>query len=132
MPSQEEEPAPDAGDRTKPTNPPKPPNPPAAPGSGSGSVEFVVEGPITRADIPVLCARARTLMEGADAALVVCDVRALGQQADAVVVDALARLQLAARRRGYRVALRHASIDLLGLLVLAGLSDIVPLEPGSG
>ncbi len=92
------------------------------------TVDFVVEGPITPADIPVLCARARALMDRGDVGLVVCDVRALGA-ADGVVVDALARLQLAARRRGCRVALRHASIDLLGLLALAGLSDIVPLAP---
>lgn len=93
------------------------------------TVDFVVVGPITRADIPGLCARARALMDAGDVGLVVCDVRALGE-ADGVAVDALARLQLAARRRGCRVALRHASIDLLGLLALAGLSDIVPLEPG--
>ena len=92
------------------------------------TVDFVVEGPITPADIPALCARARALMDRGDVDLVVCDVRALGE-ADGVVVDALARLQLAARRRGCRVALRHASIDLLGLLALAGLSDIVPLAP---
>lgn len=97
--------------------------------SRAHTVDFVVEGPITRADIPVLCERARALMDGGDVDVVVCDVRALGE-ADGVAVDALARLQLAARRRGCRVALRHASIDLLGLLALAGLSEIVPLEPG--
>ncbi|HET9610556.1 MAG TPA: STAS domain-containing protein [Acidimicrobiales bacterium] len=96
--------------------------------SPTRTVDLVVEGPITPADIPVLCARARALMDRGDVGLVVCDVRALGA-ADGVVVDALARLQLAARRRGCRVALRHASIDLLGLLALAGLSDIVPLAP---
>ena len=99
--------------------------------SPTRTVDFVVKGPITPADIPRLCARARALMDGGDVDLVVCDVRGLGEP-DGVAVDALARLQLAARRRGCRVALRHASIDLLGLLALAGLSDIVPLEPGQG
>ncbi|HET9608980.1 MAG TPA: hypothetical protein VFP06_05195, partial [Acidimicrobiales bacterium] len=42
------------------------------------TVEFVVEGPITPADIPVLCTRARALMDRGDVGLVVCDVRALG------------------------------------------------------
>ena len=92
------------------------------------TVDFVVEGPITPADIPALCARARALMDSGDVGLVVCDARALGA-ADGVVVDAMARRQLAARRRGCRVALRHAAIDVLGLLALAGLSGIVPVAP---
>lgn len=88
---------------------------------------LVVEGPLTRADIPELCERARALMERDGARSLVCDVGG-DVRADAVTVDALARLQLAARRRGCRVVLRGASIDLLGLLSLSGLTDIVPLE----
>ena len=44
---------------------------------------------------------------------------------DAVTVDALARLQLAACRRGCRVVLRNASEPLLELVELMGLSNVL-------
>jgi ABC-type transporter Mla MlaB component len=43
--------------------------------------------------------------------------------ADLGIVDALARLQLAARRSGYEVAVTDAPSDLRELIELAGLSD---------
>ena len=55
---------------------------------------------------------------------------------DLAVVDALARLQLAARRLGGTIRIRNASKELRGLLVFAGLADVLPgcddlgLEPG--
>ncbi len=48
-----------------------------------------------------------------------------GVAADAVTVDALARLQLAASRHGCEVRVRGASRELLELLALMGLSDVV-------
>jgi hypothetical protein len=45
------------------------------------------------------------------------------------IVDALARLQLAARRSGYEVAVTDAPSDLLELIELAGLSDVLRVEP---
>lgn len=96
----------------------------AAP-AGPRSVEFVVYGPIGHDDIPGLCRRVRGLFtEGVDR--IVCDVGDLTEP-DGATLDALARLQLAARRRGCRVVLRDAGLDLLGLLDAAGLGDIVPL-----
>ena len=44
-----------------------------------------------------------------------------GVDADAVTVDALARLQLAARRHGCQVRLRNASSELLELVAFMGL-----------
>jgi len=44
---------------------------------------------------------------------------------DLVVVDALARLQLAARRLGYSIRLRNPSAELRALLDLVGLADVV-------
>jgi ABC-type transporter Mla MlaB component len=41
-------------------------------------------------------------------------------------VDALARLQLAAKRRGARLELYGASAQLIALLELAGLSEVLP------
>jgi hypothetical protein len=49
---------------------------------------------------------------------------------DAVTVEALARLQLTARRRGSRVRLRDASPELCDLLEFMGLSEIL-LSHGS-
>ena len=53
-----------------------------------------------------------------------CDVAAL--DADLSTVDALARLQLRARRRGDDVELRNGSAELWALLSLAGLESVFP------
>jgi hypothetical protein len=47
-------------------------------------------------------------------------------QPDQLDVDALARLQLAAKRRGARLELYGASAELVALLDLAGLSEVLP------
>lgn len=44
------------------------------------------------------------------------------------IVDALARLQLAARRSGYEIAVTAAPADLLDLIELAGLTDVLGVE----
>jgi hypothetical protein len=49
-----------------------------------------------------------------------------GVQPDAVTVDALARLQLAARRSRCQVRLRNASTELLELVAFMGLEDVLP------
>ncbi len=59
---------------------------------------------------------------------IVVDVRALA--ADALTIDVLAHLQLAARRLGTRVHLRNASDELLKLIAFAGLSEALGVEPG--
>jgi hypothetical protein len=59
-------------------------------------VAFSIEGPIARADLPGLCERVCALLERSRAGVAFCDVH--GVDVDAVTVDALARLQLAARR----------------------------------
>jgi len=92
--------------------------------SPQGTIAFEIDGPIVRDDLPGLCDRVCTLLEqsGADAAL--CDVS--GVDVDAVTVDALARLQLAARRHGCQVRLRRASSELLELVAFMGLRDVLP------
>jgi ABC-type transporter Mla MlaB component len=91
------------------------------------TVVLVISGPIARAAVPALCERVRVLLEGSDADLVICDVGTLVDP-DAVTVDALARLQLIARRFGRQVQLRQACRGLQELLTLMGLSDVVPLS----
>ena len=49
--------------------------------------------------------------------------------ADLGIVDALARLQLAARRAGYEVEVTEAPRDLRELIELAGLCDVLGVEP---
>ncbi|MDQ1493651.1 MAG: hypothetical protein QOG69_134 [Actinomycetota bacterium] len=91
---------------------------------GSRPITFGVRGPIERADLPGLCDRVCTLLSANVGQLVDCDVE--GVPADAMTVEALARLQLAAQRTGCRIRLRNASRDLLDVVALMGLSDVLP------
>ncbi len=88
------------------------------------TVAFSIRGPITRADLSGLCDRVCTLLNESGAATVHCDVH--GVEPDAVTVDALARLQLAARRYRCQVRLRHASDALLELVAFMGLTEVLP------
>jgi anti-anti-sigma regulatory factor len=97
----------------------------------SRTIVLVLGGSIDRRDIPLLCERAAALLAADGADLVVCDVAAL-DSANAVVVDALARLQLTARRLGRRVLIRDACGELRDLLALVGLGDVLPCGPASG
>ena len=92
--------------------------------SAPQTIAFAVRGPIARADLPGLCERICGLLERSGADVAVCDVR--GVDPDAVTVDALARLQLAARRHGCQVRLRHTSNELRELLAFMGLRDVLP------
>ena len=85
---------------------------------------FAVSGPIARADLPGLCERVCALVARSGADVALCEVR--GVDPDAVTVDALARLQLAARRHGCQVRLRRASNELRELLAFMGLRDVLP------
>lgn len=87
------------------------------------TITFAIWGPIERADLPPLCDRVCALLERSGASLALCDVT--GIAADAVTVDALARLQLAARRHNCVIRLRGASDDLRGLVAFMGLSDVL-------
>jgi ABC-type transporter Mla MlaB component len=85
---------------------------------------FAVRGPIARDDLPGLCARVCALLDQSGADVALCDVS--GVEPDAVTVDALARLQLAAKRYGCQVRLQHASGELRELVAFMGLSDVLP------
>jgi ABC-type transporter Mla MlaB component len=87
-------------------------------------ITFVITGPIAPRDLPGLCGRVCALLECSDAVDAVCDVQTVN--ADAVTVDALARLQLAAHRHGCQVRLRGASAELRRLVAFMGLRDVLP------
>jgi hypothetical protein len=86
---------------------------------------IVIDGPIERADIPDLERRVRSCLGGPGDGVVDCDV-GLNVNADAVIVDVLARVQLLSGRLGRRFRLRQASDELLDLLAFVGLSDMLP------
>lgn len=92
--------------------------------SAPRTVAFAIRGPITRAELPGLCDRVCALLGESGADVVLCDVT--GVEPDAVTVDALARLQLGARRHGCRVRLRNASDELVALVAFMGLCDVLP------
>ncbi|MFJ9827489.1 STAS domain-containing protein [Streptomyces sp. NPDC101160] len=71
-------------------------------------------------DVGRLCA----LLDAAEPAVVVCDVGGL-DRAGLAAVDAVARLRLAARRRGHRLEFRGAGPELRGVLDLVGLGDLL-------
>ena len=84
---------------------------------------LVVTAPIVRADVPGLCSRLRGLLDTSDATRVVCDMADFSNP-DAVAIEALARLQLAVRRRGKTIELENVSVELRDLLTFAGLADV--------
>ena len=90
--------------------------------------EFWIWGPIVREDLPGLCDRVCALLHASGGGVSRCDVA--GVEPDAVTVDALARLQLAARRLGCQVQLENASPELRELIAFMGLTDV--LADGSG
>jgi ABC-type transporter Mla MlaB component len=87
------------------------------------TVHFAIRGPIARDDLPGLCGRVCAILGESDADVVICDVH--GVEPDAVTVDALCRLQLAARRHSCRVRLRDASTELLELIAFMGLTNVL-------
>lgn len=89
----------------------------------AGALAFAIRPPIERHDLPGLCRRVCSLLAPAGVRLAFCDVG--GVAADAVTVDALARLQLAARAHGCVVRLRNPSPELRELVAFMGLADVL-------
>ena len=87
------------------------------------TIAFAIHGPIARSDLPGLSKRVCSLLAASEADVALCDVRDVGP--DAVTVEALARLQLAARRYGCRVRLVNPSDELLELVAFVGLAAVL-------
>lgn len=88
---------------------------------------FVIATPIGDGDAPRLCERLRIIINASDGELIVCDVAAL--PANVRTIEALARLQLTARRHGRRIRLQRASRELRQLIELVGLSEVLAARP---
>jgi ABC-type transporter Mla MlaB component len=91
--------------------------------SPPSTITFAIQGPIVRDDLPALYSRVCLMLSRSGASIAVCDVA--GVVADAVSIDALCRLQLAARRHRCRIELRHASAELRDLIAFMGLRDVL-------
>ncbi|MFD5063893.1 STAS domain-containing protein [Streptomyces sp. NPDC058394] len=95
---------------------------------------LVIAGRVTRPDLPALCAELESLLYDPEGRVrdpdagVDCDLGGV-VQADLVLVEAIARLGLVARRAGgRRLRLRNAPPELRNLLELVGLADVVNVE----
>jgi ABC-type transporter Mla MlaB component len=95
--------------------------------SEAQTITFALSPPIARADLQQLCECLCGLVDRTGADVALCDVSRLDPSA--VTVDALARLQLAARRRGCEVRLRRPSKELRRLVDFMGLADVLPQMP---
>ncbi|MEA2141567.1 MAG: hypothetical protein QOC91_1666 [Solirubrobacteraceae bacterium] len=87
------------------------------------SVSIAIRAPLSREDLPGLFGRTCALLAGRGSEELRCEVA--GVAADAVAVDALARLALAARRSDCSVRLCGASQELRALVAFAGLDDVL-------
>jgi ABC-type transporter Mla MlaB component len=87
------------------------------------TIEFAICRPLARANLGELCERVCNALESSGAGVAICDLSKA--RADAVTVEALARLQLEARRRGCRASLCSPSSELLALVEFMGLSNVL-------
>jgi anti-anti-sigma regulatory factor len=85
-------------------------------------------GSMTPASVVALGESLAIRLRGTDVDAVICEAPDT-TDADVTTVDAVVRLQLVARRHGCSLSLRHPSRQLLDLLRLAGLTDVVVVDP---
>ena len=81
-------------------------------------------------DVRALCEQLTALITTNPVSTVVCDVHAL--PADGRAIEALARLQLTARRAQRRIRLQRAAPELVELLDFAGLAEVVRTPASAG
>ena len=96
-------------------------------GASGERLPLTLPAAIRRDDVMALCDRAHDLMEGGPGAVLECDVASVGDP-DLTTVEALARVELTARRLGSGIRLRGASVELLEVLALCGLPFELVLE----
>ncbi len=82
-----------------------------------------IDGPLARADLPGLLARACAMLDRDAPEVLRCELAGVG--ADGIAVEALARVALIARRRGCRLGLAGVSPRLSELIEFAGLAGVL-------
>lgn len=88
------------------------------------TITFAIRGPVARTDLAGLCERVCGLLESSSATVALCDLSDV-PHVDAVTIDAVAQLQLAAGRYGCQIRLQHVSQPLRELLAFMGLRDVI-------
>jgi ABC-type transporter Mla MlaB component len=78
----------------------------------------------SRDDIPRLCAQLRELVVRTSATMISCDVGAVTRPG-LTCLDAVARLQLTAKRLGCQLWLEGVNDSWTGLLALTGLNSVI-------
>jgi ABC-type transporter Mla MlaB component len=91
---------------------------------GRDTITFAIRGPVVITDLPGLCERFSVLLDLTAPEVAYCEVGDL--DVDAVTIDALARLQLTARRRGCEIRLTGVCAELRELLAFSGLETVLP------
>ena len=95
----------------------------------SESLVLVLDGPAGATMVDALCDRMAIALTHTSADVVVCDI-ASPTEANVALVNALARMQLTARRLGRSITVRHACPEVRHLLDLLGLTDFsMPRRP---
>jgi hypothetical protein len=95
-------------------------------GASHARQRLTLPAPFGMADVRALCERAERLLQEGPTADLECDVASVARP-DLATVEALARVELSARRHGSDLRLRGASVELLELLALCGLPlELVP------
>ncbi len=98
-------------------------------GTAQPSATITIRGPLRREDLPGLFERTCRLLHERRCETLLCEVAEIAP--DAVALDALARLALAAGREGCVVRVRGACEQLRMLVALAGLAEVLRAEePG--
>lgn len=97
---------------------------PPTPDRARSTALLVVAWPIAEGDIAGLCERLQAIITARAASVVICDVQAL--PASCRTIEALARLQLTARRADATIHLQRVSPALRELIDFAGLADVLP------
>lgn len=80
---------------------------------------------LTLADLPGMCDRLREIVRDG---VVVCDAAAVTEP-DAVTLEILVRLRLAARRLGCGIRIERPGHDLRALLALSGFDTLFVVSP---
>jgi ABC-type transporter Mla MlaB component len=86
-------------------------------------VSLTISRPLARDDLPGLEQRARALLGSGETRVLRCDLA--GLPADAVAVDALARLKLVASRSSCQMEISGACPQLTALIDFIGLADVL-------
>ena len=87
------------------------------------TITLRIRGPVARADLEGLLERACALLADDTVEELRCEIADVAH--DAVAVDVLARLVLAAGRRGAQVRMSGVSEDLRALVAFMGLADVL-------